>query len=132
MQQLPASTYSSWDRQPSTFISHPSMPGLLHCAGSVKICGINVAVQRYSTIQDSQVDDKMKQQHATPLPTTTVITKDHCSATYADEMKLQNIYGFEYAAVVGSLIYFFLHMYTTDKYGADSDQPIGRTSGDGD
>jgi hypothetical protein len=64
-----------------------------------------LVVQRYSTIQDSQVDDRMQQQYATHLPTTTVFTKEHCSATYSDVMKLQNKYGFKYAAIVGSLIY---------------------------
>jgi hypothetical protein len=64
-----------------------------------------LVVQRYSTIPDSQVDNKLAEQYATPLPTTTVFTKEHCSATYSDVTKLQNEYGFEYAAVVGSLIY---------------------------
>jgi Reverse transcriptase (RNA-dependent DNA polymerase) len=74
-----------------------------------------LVVQRYSTIQDSEVDEKMKEQYATPLPTTAVFTNNTCSVTYADVMKLHKEFGFEYAAVVGSLI-FLMNTYIRLNY----------------
>jgi hypothetical protein len=47
----------------------------------------------------------MKTKYATPTPTTAVFTRKDCSATYADVINIQAEFGFEYAAVVGSLIY---------------------------
>jgi hypothetical protein len=64
-----------------------------------------LVVQRYSTITDSEIDQRMKDQYATPIPTSAVLTKQQCSATYSDVMKLQREYGFEYAGLVGSIIY---------------------------
>jgi hypothetical protein len=64
-----------------------------------------LVVQRYSTIADSEIDQRMKDQYATPIPTSAVFTTQQCSATYSDVMKIQKEYGFEYAELVGSLIY---------------------------
>jgi hypothetical protein len=47
----------------------------------------------------------MRQRYTTPLPTTATFTKQDCSPTYSDVIKIQEEFGFEYAAVVGSLIY---------------------------
>jgi hypothetical protein len=41
----------------------------------------------------------------TPLPPTAVFTKKDCSENYLDVQKLEEEFGFEYAAVIGSLIY---------------------------
>jgi hypothetical protein len=49
--------------------------------------------------------NKMKSKYSTPAPTTTVFTKSDCSPTYSKVTELQQEYGFEYAAVIGSLIY---------------------------
>jgi hypothetical protein len=58
-----------------------------------------------SNIPESDIATKMRQRYATPLPTTATFTKQNCSSTYADVVKIQEEFGFEYAAVVGSLIY---------------------------
>jgi hypothetical protein len=54
---------------------------------------------------DSQVTNQMKSKYSTPVPTTTVFTKSDCSPTYSKVIELQQEFGFEYAAVIGSLIY---------------------------
>ena len=64
-----------------------------------------LVVQRYSTIPDSAIDQKMRDHYATPIPTSAIFSKIHCSATYSDVMKIQAEYGFEYANAIGSLIY---------------------------
>jgi hypothetical protein len=53
----------------------------------------------------------MKEKYATPVPSTTTFTKSDCSPTYSKVIELQQEYGFEYAAVVGSLIYL-MNTYT--------------------
>jgi hypothetical protein len=47
----------------------------------------------------------MKSKYSTPVPTTTVFTKSDCSPTYSKVTELQQEFGFEHAAVIGSLIY---------------------------
>jgi hypothetical protein len=47
----------------------------------------------------------MKTKYSTPVPATTIFTKQDCSNTYSEVMAIQDEYGFQYAAVVGSLIY---------------------------
>jgi hypothetical protein len=47
----------------------------------------------------------MRKKYSTPIPVETIFTKKQCSATYSDVIELQQEYGFEYAAAVGSLIY---------------------------
>jgi hypothetical protein len=69
-----------------------------------------LVLQRYLTgTSDADVTTKMKLQHAPPVPVATIFTKQDCSKTYSEVMEIQKEYGFEYAAVVGSLIY---HMNT--------------------
>jgi hypothetical protein len=46
----------------------------------------------------------MKSKYSTPVPTTTVFTKLDCSPSYSKVTELQQEFGFEYAAVIGSLI----------------------------
>jgi hypothetical protein len=58
----------------------------------------------------------MKKTYATPVPTTGVFTRKDCSATYSEVMELQKEIGFEYAAVVGSLIYL-MNTYIRLNYG---------------
>jgi hypothetical protein len=43
--------------------------------------------------------------YAAPLPPTAEFTRKDCSANYLDIHKLEEKYGFEYAAVIGLLIY---------------------------
>jgi hypothetical protein len=63
-------------------------------------------IQRYlNNTSDANITEQMKLKYATPIPTTTTFTKEDCSATYSEVSKIQQEYGFEYAAVVGSLIY---------------------------
>jgi hypothetical protein len=57
----------------------------------------------------------MKSRYATPIPTTAIFTKEDCSATYSDVVKIQQEFGFEYAAVIGSLIYL-MNTYTKLNY----------------
>jgi hypothetical protein len=58
----------------------------------------------------------MKQKYATPVPVGTSFTKTDCSPTYSEVMELQQEYGFEYAAAVGSLIYL-MNTYIRLNYG---------------
>jgi hypothetical protein len=53
----------------------------------------------------------MKEKYATPVPSTIIFTKSDCSPTYSKVVELQQEFGFEYAAVVGSLIYL-MNTYT--------------------
>jgi hypothetical protein len=64
-----------------------------------------LVVQRYSTIPDSDIDQKTRDRYATPIPTSAKFSKIHGSATYSDVMKIQKEYGFECANEIGSLIY---------------------------
>jgi hypothetical protein len=64
---------------------------------------------------DSEVTLKMKEKYATPVPSTTIFTKSDCSPTYSKVVELQQEFGFEYAAVVGSLIYL-MDTYTRLKH----------------
>jgi hypothetical protein len=41
----------------------------------------------------------------TPLPSGAEFTRQDCSSSYVDVMKLQEELGFEYTAAIGSLIY---------------------------
>jgi hypothetical protein len=69
-------------------------------------------LQKYlSGASDSEVTPKMKEKYATPVPSTTTFTKSDCSPTYSKMTELQQEYGFEYTAVVGSLIYL-MNTYT--------------------
>jgi hypothetical protein len=62
-------------------------------------------VERYlSNIPESDISTQMRQRYATPLPTMATFTKQDCSPTNSDVIKIQEEFGFEYAAVVGSLI----------------------------
>ena len=54
---------------------------------------------------DQHVTPRMRKKYCTPIPVTTVFTKKDCCPTYSDVMDLQEEFGFEYAAAVGSLIY---------------------------
>jgi hypothetical protein len=49
------------------------------------------------------VTPKMMKKYGAPIPVATEFTKKDCSTTYSEVMELQDEYGFEYAAVVGSL-----------------------------
>ena len=51
-----------------------------------------------------------------PLPPTAVFTKKDCSENYLDVQKLEEEFGFEYAAVIGSLIYL-MNTFTRLVYG---------------
>jgi hypothetical protein len=71
-----------------------------------------LVLQKYLTgASDSEVTSKMKEKYATPVPSTTTFTKLDCSPTYSKVIELQPEYGFEYAAVVGSLMYL-MNTYT--------------------
>jgi hypothetical protein len=48
---------------------------------------------------------EMKKKYAAPQPTSAIYTMKDRSQTYADVLKLQDKYGFEYAGAVGSLIW---------------------------
>jgi hypothetical protein len=65
-----------------------------------------LVLQRYlMRASDADVTVLMKNKFATPIPVTTIFTKKDCCPTYSDVMELQEEFGFEYAAAVGSLIY---------------------------
>jgi hypothetical protein len=65
-----------------------------------------LVLQKYlNGASDSEVTLKMKEKYATPVPSTTIFTKSDCSPTYSKVVELQQEFGFEYAAVVVSLIY---------------------------
>jgi hypothetical protein len=54
---------------------------------------------------DADATEKMKKKYAAPVPVTTVFTKKDCCATYSEVVELQQEFGLEYAAAIGSLIY---------------------------
>jgi hypothetical protein len=64
-------------------------------------------MERYITnnVSDASITPQMRRRYATPLPTTATLTKKDCRATYSDVVKIQEEFGFEYTAIVGSLIY---------------------------
>jgi hypothetical protein len=63
-------------------------------------------VERYLTnIPESEISAQMRQRYAVTIPTTATFIKNDCSTTYSDVIKIQEEFGFEYGAVVGSLIY---------------------------
>ncbi|KAG7357481.1 hypothetical protein IV203_002169 [Nitzschia inconspicua] len=64
-----------------------------------------VAGRYLSPVNEDQIPTSIKVKYASPLPSGTVFTKQDCSQSYADVMKIQEEFGFEYAAAVGSLIY---------------------------
>jgi Reverse transcriptase (RNA-dependent DNA polymerase) len=65
-----------------------------------------LVLQRYlNGTSEAAITTQMKTKYSTPTPTTAVFTRKDCSATYADVINIQAEFGFEYAAVVGSLIY---------------------------
>jgi hypothetical protein len=76
-----------------------------------------LVLQRYlKGTSDSEVTTKMRKKYSTPIPVETIFTKKECSATYSDVIELQQEYGFEYAAAVGSLIYL-MNTYIRLNYG---------------
>jgi hypothetical protein len=71
---------------------------------------IPLQLQRYlKGTSESEVTTKMKKKYSTPIPVEIVFTKKECSATYSDVIDLQQEYGFEYAAAVGSPCHNWLH-----------------------
>ena len=65
-----------------------------------------LVLQRYlNGTSETAITPQMKNKYATPTPTTALFTKQDCSETYVDVITLQAEFGFEYAAVIGSLIY---------------------------
>jgi hypothetical protein len=75
-----------------------------------------LVLQKYlNGASDSEVTLKMKEKYAMPVASTTLFTKSDCSPTYSKVVELQQEYGFEYAAVVGSLIYL-MNTYTRLKH----------------
>ena len=75
-----------------------------------------LVLQRYiNHVADVEITQKMKNRYATPIPTTAIFTKEDCSSTYSDVVKIQQEFGFEYAAVIGSLIYL-MNTYTKLNY----------------
>ncbi|KAG7371219.1 hypothetical protein IV203_019789 [Nitzschia inconspicua] len=64
-----------------------------------------VAGRYLGPINEEQIPISTRVKYASPLPSGTVFTKEDCSKTYVDVLKLQEEFGFEYAAAVGSLIY---------------------------
>jgi hypothetical protein len=75
-----------------------------------------LVIQRYTTsIPDTVITQQMRDRYSTPIPTTAVFTKKDCTVNYSDVMKIQQDFGFEYAAVVGSLIYL-MNTYTRLNY----------------
>jgi hypothetical protein len=73
-----------------------------------------LVLQRYlNGISELDTTLQMKNKYAKPIPTTTVFTKKDCSSTYLDVLEVQQEFGFEYAAVIGSLIYLmntYIHL----------------------
>ena len=65
-----------------------------------------LVAQRYlePTILAS-LNDTEKEKYAAPIPVTSVFDKADCSANHLDVLDLQEEFKFEYASVVGSLIY---------------------------
>ncbi|KAG7340238.1 reverse transcriptase RNA-dependent DNA polymerase [Nitzschia inconspicua] len=64
-----------------------------------------VAGRYLGPVDDSQIPTSVKMKYASPLPNGTIFSKQDCSISYADVITLQEEFGFEYAAAVGSLIY---------------------------
>ncbi|KAG7340335.1 reverse transcriptase RNA-dependent DNA polymerase [Nitzschia inconspicua] len=64
-----------------------------------------VAARYLGPVNEEQIPTSTRVKYASPLPSGTVFTKEDCSKTYVDVLKLQEEFGFEYAAAVGSLIY---------------------------
>ncbi|KAG7346413.1 hypothetical protein IV203_038386 [Nitzschia inconspicua] len=64
-----------------------------------------VAGRYLGPVDDSQIPTSVKMKYASPLPNGTIFSKQDCSFSYADVITLQEEFGFEYAAAVGSLIY---------------------------
>jgi hypothetical protein len=56
-------------------------------------------------IAESNISTDMRDRHAAPLPSRTIFSKQDCSSSYIEVTKLQEEFGFEYAAAIGSLIY---------------------------
>jgi hypothetical protein len=76
-----------------------------------------LVLQRYlKRTSDAEVTPRMKQKYSTPIPVEAVFTRKECSATYSDLMELQQAYGFEYAAAMGSFIYL-MNTYIGLNYG---------------
>jgi hypothetical protein len=77
----------------------------------------SLTLQKYLTgTCDEMVTRKMKAKYGTPIPVGTEFTKKDCSTTYCDVMQLQDEFGFEYAAAIGSLIYL-MNTYIRLNYG---------------
>ncbi|KAG7366303.1 hypothetical protein IV203_028973 [Nitzschia inconspicua] len=64
-----------------------------------------VAARYLGPVIEEQIPTSTRVKNASPLPSGTVFTKEDCSETYVNVLKLQEEFGFEYAAAVGSLIY---------------------------
>jgi hypothetical protein len=54
---------------------------------------------------DATILNQRKIKYASPLPTSAVFTKRDCSPNYAAVLRLQEEFDFDYAAVIGSLIW---------------------------
>jgi hypothetical protein len=74
-------------------------------------CAVLVLQKYLYGASDSEVTLKMKEKYPTPVPSTTIFTKGDYSPTYSKVIELQQEYGFEYAAVLESLIYL-MNTYT--------------------
>jgi hypothetical protein len=65
-----------------------------------------LVVQRYiKHTSDAAITQQMRDRYSTPIPTTATFTKEDCSTNYTEVTKIEHEFGFEYAAVVGFLIY---------------------------
>jgi hypothetical protein len=56
-------------------------------------------------LAESSISNEMQTQYAVPLPSGAIFTIQDCSSSCVDVIKLQEEFGFEYEATIGSLIY---------------------------
>jgi hypothetical protein len=77
-------------------------------------CSIVLGQSRYAALitarylpplNDATILNQRKTKYASPLPTSAVFTKRDCSPNYASVLRLQEEFDFDYAAVIGSLIW---------------------------
>ncbi|KAG7371023.1 reverse transcriptase RNA-dependent DNA polymerase [Nitzschia inconspicua] len=64
-----------------------------------------VAGRYLGPVNEEQIPTSTRVKYASHLPSGTVFTKEDCSKTYVDILKLVEQFGFEYGAAIGSLIY---------------------------
>jgi hypothetical protein len=64
-----------------------------------------IAARYLKPISPTEITTENKTRYASPLPYNARFTKHDCSQTYIEVLKLQEEFGFDYSAAIGSLIY---------------------------